>query len=164
MKKFLLALGVLAFLATAGIVTRSAPIPLFTPTGPCAEPSQLLNCVNNLINLLNGQGQTALFDVGATGRVSGATPLTLNTQSGIAQFTGVTVAGNANSSALVLNNSLVAANSSCNVTINTTTAAGGSGPTVRSATPTAGVLTILLTNATATTTGASNFDLAFWCQ
>jgi len=152
-----------AAVVISGAIAWGGSLALLTPTSACNEPSQILACANTIINTLNGVGTTAPITLGTSGTVSGASPLTLNTQSGIAQFTGVTVAGNANSGNLVLNNSFVSAASRCLVTIDTTTAAGGSGPAVRAAQPTAGVLTITLTNATATTTGASSFDLAFYC-
>lgn len=53
-RKILAATGVLTFLAFAGVAVTGAPIPLLTNTSGCSEASQLLACLNSLIQTLNG--------------------------------------------------------------------------------------------------------------
>src|SRR6266550_378329 len=143
-------LRLLIALALAAMAATAAPAaPRFT--GPnCAEASQLLPCLNQAVPGVSGVG-------------SGATPLTINANSGVATFTGVTVAGVA-TGALVLNNNLVTAASQCVASIVSDNSAAASFPYIRSVVPTAGVLTINISNAAAaTSTGSSTFGIAFFC-
>lgn len=158
----------LGFALIAGaVIGLAAPIPFVPSTAPFNEPNQEVATLNALINQLNGQTSYApaqLISIGQfCANTAGATPQTCNGQRGIASFTGVTAAGNANSAAQVINNSFLTAASNCQVNINGTTAAGASGPVVSTAIPGAGTLTVIISNTTATTTGASTFNLGFNC-
>jgi len=166
-------LTVALFLGAIGgsMVGFGGGVPLIPSSPQFSEPSQIVGTLNAFINQLNG------FPLGSGGYAAqsgnivsigsfcqpaaGATPLTCNAARGIASFTGVTVAGNANAT-VVVNNSNIATTSACTAGIlNNPTAAAG--PAVSSITPTAGVMTIVLTNATATTTGAQTYNIGFNC-
>ncbi len=78
MRKLLYGIGVAIFAAFAGIVATGAPIPLFTVTSGCNEASQLMACLNNLIQQLNGSSSALIsFGTGGTssgGAINGTTP------------------------------------------------------------------------------------------
>ena len=79
MRKLLYGIGVAVFAAFAGLIATGAPIPLMTVTSSgCNEASQLLACMNNLINQLNGSsGALISFGTGGTssgGSINGTTP------------------------------------------------------------------------------------------
>jgi hypothetical protein len=153
-------------LVATALIAIGATIPLVPSTSQYSEPSQIVGALNALVQQLNGQAGYAPAQVvalGSYGIISGATPQTLNTQRGIVSFTGVTIAG-VSSAALVMNNSLVAANSACVASVVSDNSAAASFPYIRSVVPTAGVLTINMSNAAAaTSTGSSTFGIAFNC-
>ncbi|MDE2471869.1 MAG: hypothetical protein KGL35_24875 [Bradyrhizobium sp.] len=148
-------------------------VPQLPSTSTYSEPSQIVGTLNALINQLNGlpsgSGGYAAQSNGAVSigsfcqPASGATPLTCNGQRGIATFTGVTVAA-VSTAAVVVNDSQVTANSACTAQIISDNSAAASFPYIRSVVPTAGVLTVNISNAAAaTSTGASTFGIAFNC-
>ncbi len=168
MRKLAIAISTAAAIlgAAVGSFLLAAPVPLVSPTSGCGEASQLLNCLNSaVVNVLRGNGQTAPLSVGSYGTVSGAAPgaLVLNTQGGVASFTGLTVAGSAVSAAQTITNNLVTASSSCFATLQGSGAAG-SAPFVANVTPSAGSLAVLIGNGTATTTGSFTANVGFWCN
>jgi hypothetical protein len=163
MKRFLSALTAVF---VSGAIALSANVPLVPSSPVYSDPSAIINTMNTLINQLNGNagfGPATVISLGTYGTVSGATPQTLNTQKGIVTFTGVTIAG-VSSAALVLNNTSVTTTSACTASIVADNSAAASFPYIRSVVPTAGVLTINMSNAAAaTSTGASTFGIAFNC-
>lgn|SRR5215472_7386139 len=165
LKKVAIAFGL--FLG-AFAVSWAVNIPLVPSSSPFSEPSQIVGTLNTLINTLQGQptainnNAPAIVSIGSFCTANGATPQTCNGQRGAVTFTGVTAAANTNATAQVVSNSLVTAASSCNVTLQTAGAAN-SGPVISSVVPTAGTLTITLTNATATSTGSFNPVFNFNC-
>jgi hypothetical protein len=167
MRKLLIALSAAASIFGAAVASfvLAAPIPLLGPASGCQEASQLLNCLNSQVyGVLGGNGQTRPLSIGSWGTISGATPQTLNTQGGIVTFTGVTVAGVA-TGAVVINDSLVTASSQCVANLVSDNSAAASFPYIRSVVPTAGVLTVNISNAAAaTSTGSSSFGIGFWCN
>jgi hypothetical protein len=96
-----------------------------------------------------------------TGSAAAPGPATINAQRGIATFTATTVAGNANATVSINDNTVTAA-SLCNAWIMAQPTAGA-GATVASVTPGLGTLTIVLTNATATPTGSVTLPIGFNC-
>lgn len=95
--------------------------------------------------------------------VSGAgTPQTLNTYAGRVTMTGVSDIAADASTSVVINNSLVTANTVGLVSLQTTTAAAGSTPRIESVTYGAGTITIVIRNSDpATATGAATYTFAF---
>ncbi len=161
MKKLFAALA--AILVT-GAVAFAAGLPLIT--GPI-DPSNQLEHFNNLVQQLDGNKGYApaqVVSLGSTGTVSGATPVTLNSQRGVASFTGVATLATGAVTTLTLTDSLVAANSQCFAQVQSGGAAG-SGPYVSTATPTAGSLAFIIANGGTTATGATQtFAIAFDCM
>jgi hypothetical protein len=174
MKKFLLSLalflGALAG-ATVGFGGGVPPIPS-SPT--YSEASQIVGTLNAFINQLNGnpagQGGYAaqpngVISIGSFGTGTGAGPIILNTQRGLATFTGVTIAGQATSS-LAITDSLITTASVCQAQLATFSGTFGTNgtPSVFVVTPTAGTLTVVMGNTSAaTTTGSQSFGVEFNC-
>lgn len=167
----LVAVGLFVGAVLGSAIGFGGGVPLIPSSPTFSEPSQIVGTLNAFINQLNGNalgaGGYAAQPNGTPSLGSfcqpaaGATPLTCNGNRGITSFTGVTVAGNADAT-VVVNNSTITTASACSAQIlNNPTAAAG--PAVSSVTPTAGVLTIVLTNATATTTGSVTFNIGFNC-
>lgn len=71
MRKFLAGFVALFLFAGAGIIVSGAPITLLTNTSGCQEASQLLFCINNLINILNGNASGNLVSIGTFATSSG---------------------------------------------------------------------------------------------
>jgi hypothetical protein len=162
MKKLALLAFLLATPAFAGGVPQIPVSPNWN------EPSQFVSTMNQWISQLNGAANSmfatqGVVSFGSFGTISGATPQTLNTARGVVTFTGVTIAGVATGN-VVINNSLVTTASVCSASLVSDNSAAGSFPYIRSVVPTAGVLTIAISNAAAaTTTGSSSFGVAFNC-
>jgi hypothetical protein len=157
------------FFVGALVLAWSANIPLIPSTPAFNEPSQIVGTLNTFINTLQGQptainnNTPAVVSFGTYCTASGATPQTCNGQRGTATFTGVTVAA-VSTGNVVINNNLVTAASSCQVTITADNSAAGSFPYPRSVVTGAGTITVAISNAAAaTTTGASSFGVAFNC-
>jgi hypothetical protein len=150
MRKYLISIAALAALAALALVGANAA-PRFTPTSGCNEASQMLSCLNQAVPGVSGAG-------------SGTTSATVNANSGVVSFTGVTIAA-VTSQALTINNSLVTGASQCVTTIVADSgSAAASFPYIRNTIPTAGVLTVNLSNAAAATaTGAITMSIAFFC-
>jgi len=162
-----------AFGAALALALSAAAIAANLPQVPSSasfsDPSQIVGTLNQWSLYLSGQpnamGTPATagnFGLGTYCTASGATPQTCNGSRGQVSFTNVTAAGNTNATAQVINNSMVTAASACTVTLQVA-GAGGSGPVVTSAVPGAGTLTVVISNATATTTGSFTPTLAFQC-
>jgi hypothetical protein len=147
-------------------------VPNIPSTPTFNEPSQIVSTLNAFINQLNGNPAGSggyavqpggVVSIGSNCAVSGASPgpLTCTGARGVATFTAATVAGNANLS-VSITDSVITTASSCNAWIQAQPTAGA-GAVVASITPTANTLTIVLTNATATTTGSVTLPIGFSC-
>lgn len=165
MKKLLLGFVASLFL---GVAAFAAGLPLISPASNPGmnEPSQIIATLNTFINQLNGvvgyaPAQTVSF--GTSGTASGATPVTLSAQRGVVSFTGVGTLVTGAVTTLTMTNTLVAATSQCFAQVQSG-GAGGSGPYISTATPTAGSLALILANGGTTATGAAQtFAIAFQC-
>ena len=164
MRKFL---ATLAAICVTAAIAYAAPLPLLPSTPQYNDPSATVATINALIQQLNGQlgyAPAAPVSIGASGTVSGGTPQTLNTQRGVVSFTGVGTLITGAVTTLVLNNSSVTTSSQCTAQVQSGGAAG-SAPFVSTATPTAGVLTLILANGGTTATGAAaTFAIAYACS
>ena len=142
-------------------------VPNMLPSPTFSEPSQIVGTINTVINQLNGNAGYApaqLVSLGSFGTASSGSPVTLNTQRGVATFTGVGTIADGATVTVTLTNSLISAASVCNANITADGSAGASAPYIRSLVPTAGSLAIALSNGSATATGAAaTYGIGFNC-
>lgn len=172
LKRALVAFGLLVGAVFGAALGFGGGVPPLPSTSQYNEPSQIASTLNAVINQLNGNpagsgGYAAqpggVVSLGSSCAVSGASPgpLVCTGARGVATFTTATVAGNANLSVSITDSAITTA-SSCNAWIQAQPTAAA-GAVVASITPTANTLTIVLTNATATTTGSVTLPIGFAC-
>lgn len=168
LRNALLALGLVLGGVVAGVAAFGGGVPNVPVSPTFSEPSQIVPTLNAFVQMLNGtpgpmNAAPGVVSLGSYGTISGGTPQTLNTARGVVTFTGVTVAA-VTTSAVVINNNLITTNSACVAGFVSDNSAAGSFPYIRSVVPTAGVLTVNISNAAAaTSTGASSFGVAYSC-
>ena len=169
MKRFL---PVIAALLAGTVALVAANLPNLPSTPQFAEANQIVGTLNALINQLNGgtgySGTGQIVSLGTSCYpAAAATPITCIGQRGQVQFTGVTIAANALSSALVITDTnLIGTSSTCTASFFASAwVTAGAQPYISSIVPTANTLTILLGNANPTTAQASaTVPIAFVCM
>lgn len=168
LSKSQIGVSVAAFLLVIGIAAKvlATGVPAMPNSAPFNDPASQLQNMQMLIQQLNGLPAYApaqIMGVGGYCSASGATPQACNAQRGLVSFTGVTVAA-VSTGAVVINNSLVNAQSNCQANLNSDNSAAASFPYVRSVVSGAGTITVNISNAAAaTSTGASTFGVLFNC-
>jgi len=164
MRKLLAALVAVLFSASA----FAAGLPSLPSSPTYSEASQIVGTINALIQQLNGnQGYataTPVIGIGqfCTNTTGGGTPQICNGQRGAVLFTGLTVAATGTNQAIVVTNSAIAANSICQANFITAFTAG-SAIDVATLVPTAGSLSIVISNSGATTNAVTTGTLGFNC-
>ena len=165
-RKAIYALTGLVFSALLGY---GAALPLLPSTATYSEPSQIVGTINALINQLNGQTGYAPAQIVTTGSFAVGTaaspgPVTVNASRGIATYTATPTIADGASLAVTISDSLVTASSMCMAQIVVDGTAAGSAPFIRSVTPSAGTLTITISNGSPTATGATTTNgIGFAC-
>lgn len=153
MRKFLIALSAVAAIAASALVAYSAP--RFNQQSGCAEASQLLNCLN--------QAVAGAFGVGSSGNLN--VTITPAGTSGLASVVGVVTAANTAPTTANISDAGITGGSMCLAQVMGGNVAAGSAPYVASATPSAGLLTVLLANSTnvSSSGGSNTITIGFWC-
>jgi hypothetical protein len=145
-------------------------VPNLPNTAPFNDPSQVLSTLQTLINQLNGNPAYApvanigLGSICTLGGLTPGTPQTCNAQR--ASITSATLTTAAlTSQSLLVNNSLVTANSNCIGSINNYSGAFSTNgiPILYALVPTAGQLQVFIGNASATNALNGTLALTFYC-
>jgi hypothetical protein len=159
-------LAILAAFLLGASAALAGGIPTMPSTPQFSEPSQIVGTINAFINQLSsGPGYTGtpqITGVGGYCGASGTTPQTCNGMRGQVAWTTAPPTTTGSTVTYVINNSLVTAASNCFAQWNTAGTAG-SALVVGTVTPTAGVLTIVTSNAGTTTNAVATGTLGFHC-
>lgn len=160
-------LSVLAAILASAAISFAANLALIPSSPQFNEPSQLVGTLNALITQMNGLPgplgtPPGVLGLGVFCSASGGTPQTCNGQRGSVAWTGLTSLATDALATLVINDSSITATSSCTAQWNSAFAAG-SAMNIATVTPTAGVLTIIVTNTAATASGSTTGTMGFNC-
>lgn len=143
-------------IATAGGVTATAGGVTATAGGVTATLGNITATNGNFVGSTAGTG--FLFNANtASGAAPG--PVVLNSRAGAVTFTGVSIAAAADLTLTITNSAITGA--STQVVVFMAGSTTGSAPSIKSVTPSAGSLAIVVTNGTGATTTTANITFTF---
>jgi hypothetical protein len=161
-------LATVAAVLASALIAFAASVPQIPSSPTYSEPSQIIPTLNTLINQLNGgPGYTGTSQNIAFGSFTTCTSATTtaicNAQRGIATFTSATTLVTGTNQTYTITDSSVLAASQCFAQF-VSGGAANSAPYVTNLVPTAGSLSVVLANGSATATGAAGtFVINFNC-
>jgi hypothetical protein len=160
-------LATIAAVFASAVIAYAASVPQIPSNPTYSEPSQIIGTLNTLINQLNGAAGYAPAQNIAFGSFTTCTSATTtaicNAQRGIATFTSATTLVTGTNQTYTITDSSVLAASQCFAQF-VSGGAANSAPYVTNLVPTAGSLSVVLANGSATATGAAGtFVINFNC-